>query len=52
MLLPDQTHLQLTAAAQLGRLYVLAAAAPDEQWGQSGAALKQAALTFRLNYRN
>ncbi len=52
VLLPDRSHLQLTAAAQLGRLYVLAASAPDEQWGASGAALKQAALTFRLNYRN
>ena len=52
VLLPDRTHLQLTAAAQLGRVYVLAAAAPDAAWGECGAALAQAAATFRLNYRS
>lgn len=51
VLLPDKTHLQLTAAAQLGRVYALAATAPDALWGEGGAALREAALSFRLRYK-
>ena len=51
VLLPDGTHTQLTAAAQLGRLYVAAASAPEGVWQESGAALREAALSFRLRYK-
>lgn len=51
VLLPDRTHLLLAAAAQLGRLYLLAATAPDAQWGECGAELRETALSFRLRYR-
>lgn len=51
VLLPDGTRVQLAAAAQLGRLYVLAASAPAGQWQEAGPALKEAAASFRLRYK-
>ena len=48
--LPDGTRVALMAAAQLGRLYVLAATAPDAEWAEVGPALREAALSFRLRY--
>ena len=51
VLLADRTHLQMTAAAQLGQLYVLGASVPDSQWAECGAGLKEAARSFRLRYR-
>lgn len=51
MLLADRTHLQLAAAAQLGRIYLLAATAPDAAWAECGAPLREAARTFRLRYK-
>ena len=51
MLLADGTHLQMTAAAQLGQLYVLGASVPDSRWAECGAGLKEAARSFRLRYR-
>jgi len=51
VVLPDRSHAQVTAAALLGRLYVMGASAPDSRWQECGAALKQSALSFRLRYR-
>ena len=51
VLLADRTHLQLAAAAQLGRIYLLAATAPDAAWAECGAPLREAARTFRLRYK-
>lgn len=53
LLLPDPaaTRVQLTAAAQLGRLYVLAASAPGQEWGEAGPLLREAALSFRVRYK-
>lgn len=51
VLLPDRTHLQLTAAAQLGRIFVLAATAADADWAAVGPALRETALSFRLRYK-
>ena len=51
MVLLDGTHLQMTAAALLGRIYVLGASAPDARWQECGPALREVARSFRLRYR-
>jgi hypothetical protein len=54
LVLPDeeQTHVRLAAAAQLGRLYVLAASAPGSEWEAAAPALREAAASFRLRYKS
>lgn len=53
MVLPDaeRTHIALTAAAQLGRIYVMGAQAPDARWAEVGAGLTESARSFRLRYK-
>ncbi len=51
VVLLDGTHLQMTAAALLGRIYVLGASAPEALWRECGPALQEVARSFRLRYR-
>lgn len=51
VVLLDGTHLQMTAAALLGRIYVLGASAPEARWQECGPALQEVARSFRLRYR-
>lgn len=51
VVMPDRTHLQLAAAAQLGRVYVLGGQVPEERWAECGAALRETAKSFRLRYK-